>query len=149
MRFDRHTYLPSACKHCYNLFTCMALTTRRFWMSPQSTLPDGADTAALCSTSVPTECSLPSASPSPLLTLLSIPVMFFSSTSSVLCLLILISTWACSQPLSALWAHPKPCLNMCLLSVTPISSLLMPHLETHKSVYFVSPLHRIIKKFPG
>lgn len=79
MGFDPQTYLPSACKHCYNLFTCTFYGTYHppLLIHPQSTSPDGADTAVLCSTDaaflLPTECSLPSASPSALLTLLSIP----------------------------------------------------------------------------
>lgn len=82
MGFDSHTYQPSACKHCYTLFTCTAHPTLPFWVSPQSTLPDGADTAVLCSTDVAfLSCQLsvlfPQASPSPLLTLLSSPYDVF------------------------------------------------------------------------
>lgn len=155
MGFDPPTYLPSACKHCYNLFTCMAVTTLPFSMPPQSTLPDGADTTVLRSTDTAFLCPLsvlfPQQDPHHFSLCCPCTVMFLSPTSPALylCLHILISIGACSQPLPALWAHPKPCLNICPPSVTPISSLLMLHLKTHKPVYSVSPLHRIIMKFPG
>lgn len=93
MGFDPHTYLPSAHKHCYTLFTCTALTTLPFWVSPHITSPDGADTAVLHSTDVafllPVECFLPSVSPSLLLTLLSIPYDVF------------LTNFTCTPPLSS------------------------------------------------
>lgn len=88
MGFDPHTYLPSACKHSYALFTCMALTTLPFWISPQSTLPDGADTAVLCSTDAAFLCPLsvlfPQQDPHHFSLWCPFTVMFLSSTSPAL-----------------------------------------------------------------
>lgn len=111
MGFDPHTYLSSACNHCYTLFTCIAVTTLPFWISPQRPLPDGADTGVLCSTDVVfllfVECSLPSASPSPLLTLLSIPYDIF------------LTNFTCTLPLSS---YPYFCSSLLPVIVSFVSS---------------------------
>lgn len=120
MGFDPHTYLPLACKHCYNLFTCMALTTILFSMPPQSTLPDEADTAVLCSTDAAFLCPfcfLTSARPSPLLTLLSIHCDVF------------VTNFTCTLPLSSYPYFYRSLLPAIISFVSP-SKVLPRHVSS-------------------